>query len=527
MRLKTRVRKKMPMHLMWLMLLLFGQSQVTLSGTISGNIVFPTPYSQTGNIALILRISSLNSTHSAQQSLVVNDTDAVAGHTVPFSLTTLNGENYVLQYSCNSFTHLEPCKNIVQKAYYDDASGGQAILRMEEAQVIAGTTGASGLNFPLLTGNIITGTMSLPSGMPPAGGLKYQILASTVTAPTARLFVGSNVIADTASAGTFQIMIPNDVGESWILEHSCTTAGAACDSYLPIAYYQSTAANTTVDDIANAQALPGDSDSTNKNMTFLTGPVISGNVIVPSAVTSMAGIRVRVIIQNEMNLADTFENSVVIAQGQTTEPYSLTVLQDSGINWLVRYDCDTSATPDECNKYLTQGYYSNSGTQELRSNADTLLGGESHMDKHLTLLNAFSISGSLKLSAGLAPAGGITVIVNATETSGIGGNFNDMVLIPEGAAGAAFQINIDSNVNRLLRLSYDCSETISPICNKLTDQGFYNHADGTTVSLPEDATPIPGGLDTSGIILTVGSDVLADDMCLPIKTGAGLAVVCL
>lgn len=499
------------------------------SGSISGNLIMPTPYSQSIDMTIIVLAYSPDDITPRQHQLTITTAEAVAGFTKAFTISgLLSGKTYTLQYDCNSFSSLEACKNIVPRGYYK--ATGQTIVRAENASTFSGDLVYSAINLPVLSGESVTGTMSLPDGTL-ASDLTYSIRAQSVAEPTIMLTVGRNVITAGDSSDNYKITIPDDASEDWTIGYICTDGGS-CNDFLPFGYHKSSITNETVEDRASADSLAGDASHSSKDMTLLSGYTISGTLTAPQPVTDAGGMPVRVIVAASNNALVVFDTQINIPIAGTTADYSVTVSLDGTADWSVRYSCSTSSSPIDCANYVSQGFYDSSvnitNATPNSIDAELLAGGGSHANIDFSLLTGNSISGKLQLSAGQAPAGGIAFTVYATNILGGGGSFLTTTTINEGETEADYRINVGPDGASSYRVNFDCTETITVICNDLSDKRYYDATPGVTVDVEGDADPLAGGIDHIDINMEVESSALVAGLCVPIKTSTGgIAIVCL
>ena len=329
----------------------------------------------------------------------------------------------------------------------------------------------------------------------------------------------------------YQIMIPDDACETWTVGYDCVSS--ACDDFLQNGYFNSNATNTTVELRTDSEILPGDQNSTDIDLTLLTGFTISGTLSIPSPPVEAEGIQLSMRARDVNNVNNRGTELITIPQGASSVPFEITIPQDASSQWVIRYDCQAGLTPVECNKYINVGYYDSSVAGTMTSadfnNAELLTGGQSHSGVDFSIITGSSITGKLILSDGVAPAGGKSFRLSAINTSGSGGVVSAQIEIAENQSEVDFQLNIDTDVSKQWRVSFDCIEVFTPVCLEIADQGYFDAAIGSTVDDPANAVSLAGGMDHSNINLLVESSALrTQDLCLPIKASNGaLAVVCL
>ena len=143
------------------------------------------------------------------------------------------------------------------------------------------------------------------------------------------------------------------------------------------------------------------------------------------------------------------------------------------------------------------------------------------------MLTGSSIRGKLILSHAAAPAGGINFTVRARNISG-GNSFTQSVSMAEGNSEVAYTINVPTDATKNYRVHFDCVETLTPVCETLSDVRYYDAASGNTVNTEDAAAPLSGATSHVDIDLIVDSASLLGETCFPlISGGGGLAAICL
>ena len=517
------------------MVLLFTMASAVEAGSIVGNLKLPTPYTQSGDMQIRVLATSTSTNHLRQQTLTITAAQATPGGLFGFSIFGLNDtEDYQLVYTCQPFNFPEPCENIVARAYYKATS--QSVFRSADAANFAGITDHTSIELPIMLGNTISGTVNMPgASTPPVDGLKFSLNAFTVNSPVTVLSV-QGFIAETQSMDTYQIMIPNDIAETWEIGYRCDgfrNPNGACDDFLTVGYFNSTATNTTAELRVNAEDLPGHLNTSAINMTLLSGFTITGTLSIPSPPTEATGIQVTMSARDANNPANNATDSITIAKDANSAPFEITVPKGEDADWRIRYDCEATVTPVECNKYLDRGYFDSgvpgSMTTPNFMDADQLVGGESHSGIDFSIISGFAISGRLILSDGVAPEGGVSFTVNASNTSGSGGNVLSQVSMEENQSEVGYQLNVDTEGSKLWRISFDCLEVFTPVCLEIADIGYYDANSGNTVEDENNAASLAGGMNHPDIDLMVESSALREDeLCVPVKaTNNSIVVVCL
>ena len=110
---------------------------------------------------------------------------------------------------------------------------------------------------------------------------------------------------------------------------------------------------------------------------------ISGTVSLPGGQVAPAGGMELSILVSEPNGLDNPAGTrfVGLPEGEGSAAYSMTIPDEPGASWVVRYHQNYG--PED---YLTEGYYSNAGTQVILARATLLNGGLPHVGIDMTLI---------------------------------------------------------------------------------------------------------------------------------------------
>ena len=501
---------------------------------ISGKLVLPAAFSPADDMPVIVSASNQNGAGFAQQHIIIPGSTP-GGSEVNFSIPGVPNDNsaiWRLNYFCNTFPDPVPCENIVASGYYEDTIAGNVVYRSENASDLPGNTNHTNLNMAFLQGEPVSGGLTLPSGVAPASGIEFSVFAESLTPPTVVFGIGNLIIPASTSSGTYKFSLPDNNGESWNIRYQCSASGDTdCSPYLEYGYYLSSLTNNTTDNSNAVEDLAGGSPLSNIDMTLLTGYLISGKIKVPTAVTQVGGMRVMVSAQDVNNLLTSSSTDIIIAQGSTESPYTLSIPTTGSADWGVSYECDVSVTPLACNDYITQGFYDTSEVNDTGTSAGSatlLAGGQGHDPIDMMVLTGSAISGTLELSQGVAPAGDILFEVNADNTNGSGGSHLIAVTMPAGSNEVDFNLVVDPDASKTWRMSYDCADLVSPACAQLTDTAYYDSSTGDMVLDANLAAELTGGASHPDNLLLIQSSLPdLSSLCFPVKTNTGVSVICL
>jgi len=161
---------------------------------------------------------------------------------------------------------------------------------------------------------------------------------------------------------------------------------------------------------------------------------ISGKLIVPDGAFENEGYFEVAI--SATNGFDTGTAKVLVPYGKAEANYTLTLPAGSG--YILQYEIS------KIKGYTSVGYYGAEGTVRNRNEALALDLRETDLtDIDISLIQDMTISGTIRIPQGTAPAGGIEVVVTATDESG--NMASEKVTIPEGESSADYYLNVPPN----------------------------------------------------------------------------------
>ena len=375
----------------------------------------------------------------------------------------------------------------LEQGYYSTA-GTQ--WQLAQATPLSGGQEYTGINLTLLTGNTISGTVSLPGGRKaPAGGLSVRVNATGPYGNSTTV-----VIPENATSAPYAIAVVPDPSASWQI--GCSEEG---DDATYLSGYYNTAGTTWFWDWATP--VPGGADRSNINLTLLVGKTITGTVSLPAGQKAPAGgLSIEVILDTDIGIDGAYHwTTVTLAEGEASAPYTFTVPDDPETFWTVRY---SGLSEDEAGSlYLPEGYYNTSGTQ-WRQESATLLPGAEHSNVNLTLLTGSTISGTVSLPTGIsAPDGGIYIDVYVYDTYRDNYFSDKTVFVPAGQNSANYTLAVPNDASASWQFFYFYYAEEGTNLEHCLREGYYS---STVTQWRDDlATPVQGGVDWSGINLTL------------------------
>jgi len=324
-------------------------------------------------------------------------------------------------------------------------------------------------------GTEITGTILLPSGTAPAGGININIGAND-RSDGSRYYYSNAFIPAGSFSATYSITIPNDAAVSWSVFYDYSG-----DAYVQEGYYAS--AGTTWDWSA-ATLLTGGQNHSNIDMTLLTGKTVAGTVFLPSGTAPAEGVFIDIYGPGSSYFGG------YISEGSSSVTYSMIVPDDIAVSWSVSYSYWGS-------DYVQQGYYASAGTTWDLNAATMLAGGQDHSSIDMTLLTGKTIAGTVLIPSGIVPAGESYLYINALN---VNGSSYAGIYIPAGSSSATYNMTVPDDATASWEVSY--SLYVYPVSGDANVYEGYYASTGTTMN-QNDATLLAGGRNYSGIDLRI------------------------
>lgn len=511
---------------------------ISLAAPISGVISLPGgAVAPAGGILLSL---SARDTSGAQSFVAQNFLIAEGQNSVSYSIDLIPDDpsaTWRIQYIC--FANFIACRDYVRIAFYSSAAPNNITYIEDEATTVS--QGSNNVNFSLLDGITLSGSLTSPTGNAPAGGIDIQMFFQSID------FSVSNVLSfeilEGQSSFDFAVTVPDDANLTYRVNYRCdtrqNTSGVCENNFISSAFFQSTAPGNTTANIDNAEGLAGDASRSNIDMTLLTGASISGAIsrLSGTNINNDVDFLVRAVDQTGGN-DDSFSR-IIIPSGSLSQTYSLIVPPSAAANWQLIASCSSFITPDGCADYSNNSFYDTDtpGTNSSADSdaADLLAGNTVHTNIDFTPVGLSAISGIIMLpDPNIAPSGGIALTVSAQEfTGGDGGLINETIdlTIPQNSSFIPFNIPIPNIPGSEWLLAVSCDESATPVACRDYARGanFYDadSAPDNTTLIQADADPLSG--NNTGINLTLIESLTSDEqLCFPILAQNNkVALICL
>lgn len=396
------------------------------------------------------------------------------------------GEQWNIVYFCNS-----GCNGYGSTALYSD-SGSLTFIsaNFPNATLFADNASVSGIVFPVLDADQISGNVSLPAGeIPPVGDIEVSV--SLVDTAGGAQFKSTQVTISSAEPSpSYSLNSPGaDASTMYRISYNCISG---CEGlYLDSGYY---ALPDTVLEENDASLLAGLTDHSNINLDLIKSSKIAGTLSLPSGqVAPAAGLTMSVRATNLNNTSQSYTQSVTIADQSSSTTYSLDILGATNASWLVTYSC-----------FGCPGYFDNSATRYSENGtvnafeAQTLLTGSfSYSGIDMNIVEQNTIAGSIALPSSTVANGDIELTIFAGDNNQLAQGESKSVTIPSGSNASSYELEIPDLADLATSwvVSYQCSSN----CGIFQQNGFYTSAG--TISNFENAEPLAGGANYSSIDL--------------------------
>ncbi len=387
----------------------------------------------------------------------------------PYSIKVLPnepGSGYIMKYN-TTFDY-----GYTRYGYYSDSGTVRNIGRAKPVDV--SLMGKDEINFVLSRPRTISGSVSIPSGYAPEGGISIDVVAANSVDSTSV----SVYIPQGSSSASYTLYVPvNDVNDDYKLRYENWTNNA----YVSIGYYGSYNMTRNADAAAGISVRTADVSGINLNL--IGKKAISGIVSIPSDVAPDGGLIVTVTAKNSVDSGMTY---VTIPGGSGSAPYL--IYAPAGSGYKVSYEISI------INDYVKKGYYNLLNTVYKPDEATILdLSSEDKKDVNLSLIMKKTISGSISLPDNtVAPSGGIKANIFAEDAGGT------LVTIPEGAGSAPYSMRVSPNTEGIgYKVNYDISSSYGFVTS-----GYYS-VNGTVRNSKLANFVYANDNDASGINITV------------------------
>ncbi len=383
---------------------------------ISGNILHPNGPAPTGGVTV--KITAECGSDKITETLNFDEGLSSLPYTLKVPPNS-KGTGYTISCTTpNDIKYLSP-------AYYQ--SGEPYLVRSETLATLIDVSSESeeNLDLPLAPKRIISGTISLPEGNSPDGGIGIKINA---VYGSDKASTDVTIPADSNSA-EYTLYVPE--GSAYTVSYSIKN-----EAYVDVGYYNNldtvseSNAATTVDTVSG--------DQHGKNMMLIAKRRVEGTVYLPSGKAPAGGLNVDVHVSNGTKKIGS--KSIIIDEGEDSVSYYVYVPTGSGYN--VRYEVIN-------NLYVKTAYYNNNSMVRNLSSATLINVDTDRPGINLTIMENRTISGVLSMPSGVAPVDGISFKVSTSSGSD---KAETTVTIPEGDDSVPYELNVPSNDGYIVKV---------------------------------------------------------------------------
>ncbi|MDP4181577.1 MAG: hypothetical protein Q8942_10830, partial [Bacillota bacterium] len=341
--------------------------------------------------------------------------------------------------------------NVTESSYISEGFYNTIATTIDKnsASSVNGTQNQTDINLTLISKIAISGIISLPPGSEPKADVNVRIYAVS----------GNN-------SGYTDILIPNNtrsvpytVYVPAVGDYEVRYEISSNNMYVTPGYYNS---QTTTSDKTKTNLVKVPGDVTGIDMTIIPKMSISGTVFLKDELAPLKGIPFTVTVSKidtstNRVIASYNSSQILIPEGSNSAPYIVYV--PSGKDYIVSY-----STTDI--KYISSGYHTSTETIRDYTIADKFdLTNGSSVGVNLTLIRKKEITGSIFLTKGTAPYGGLNISIIA-ENDKDSGSTN--VIIPEGVSSLQYTVYVPEGSNYRVRYSFNSSN------EKYLSSAYYN-----------------------------------------------------
>lgn len=352
--------------------------------TVSGTVSLPTSTTHTEDIWVTLNFISDDSYLDNHSTYIpAGSTDSTL---FTFTITLpKNTPNLSCKIDVDK-SNYDPGPEFVGQFYYNET--GSVGLR-QNASIIDTSANVDLGNIPLLTGNIVSGTISLQEQDTFTANTYIDIMAVWGQEWQDRVFSHLDLQLGDSSV-TYSIAVPPDAPD-FMLQYRTPVPPP---TYLETGYY-----TATNDGFCDGDIFSNTMDHPDIDIFMLKGYSLKGNVVLPAAnEPEPLSVTIASFEDPEGEYGTTLYNyrstQVTIEPNTISKAYEITIptsCNETVPNYLVRYRQENA-------NYVPQGYYSDSGTVGSMLNSTPLPADQSHNGVDLELIEGTQISGVISLS---------------------------------------------------------------------------------------------------------------------------------
>jgi len=197
---------------------IFAPFENTIAATIEGTISLPSGTAPAGGSDI--RILARNETGSGFYSTYVTISHNSASTNYTLTVSDESTASWNIFYDSDD--------NYIPTGYY---STTETTWDSDYTSLLPGGQDHSGIDLTLLTGSNITGTVYLPTGTAPAGGIAVGVRADDANYSINGTFMQWFTIPEGSSSVSYTVVVPEEVIASWVVNYRYNGEGYIQEGY--------------------------------------------------------------------------------------------------------------------------------------------------------------------------------------------------------------------------------------------------------------------------------------------------------
>lgn len=270
-------------------------------------------------------------------------------------------ESWNVGYVCVASPPDAGCEEFISQGYYQSSSPINTVEDTVDAEAIVGGRNTSGINFQLLNGYTISGSLIVPTPVVDAAGLEATVRAQdrTDTTNTSSTIV---IIPQGQTSADYAFSVSLSETAEWVLNYTCQdmVTPIECGEYLRRGFYNDGVMVENGNQVTTP--LPGGVSYTDIDLTLLTGPTLSGMLVLSEGVAPEGGLEFIVRAFETSGSAGDFQDAITMPAGESQVEFAVNVGSDVGYTYRLSYNCSEALTI-ACENVVDEGFY-NATTME-------------------------------------------------------------------------------------------------------------------------------------------------------------------
>ena len=413
--------------------------------------------------------------------------------------------SYRVSYNCFD------CTGIVETGFYN-STGSSANL--DDAQLLSQADISQPINFTMVEGMLLSGTLSRPLGQAPSEPIlaRVELVQLDLNGNFINIFSANASIDSDQMQGEFLINIPAETNDNFRLEYRCFTF---CEGQGVVAsgFFNSTG---SVVDSADAQLLSFADLLSPIDFVVLELVGVSGTLLRPegsdASQTILARLTVMAFDDQDNDLQFVNSQGVVIAAGESETNFSVDVPPFTSGNFRLEYDCE------QCPGILAEGFFNATGSSVNSDGAQVLSVSELFSPINFPMIGAVTFSGSVSRPAGAQIDQSIfpELLFSQLDNEGnvVATASSGFLFLADNEASVDYTVDLQPLLSGSYRIEYNCVE-----CQDIIEVGYFN-SNGTVSDIAQaqliDVNDGPFDIDIEVLLIDEDGDLVTDrvDNCI-------------